>query len=453
MVARYGRAPNEWRRDGVAVRIEQDASRLAGNRQRPPMRGVRAGAIVLAGVATLNVGNYLFHVIAARHLGPARYGDLATLITIASLISLPLAGVQVWVARNVARFVQAGDLVAAHWFSRRVAVYLVVVGSGSTLLLLLLTWTIQDALGIASPAAVAITALTALPAIVSPVTWGVSQGLERFSLVAVVYAAGPVARIAFTLIAFAIGLQVGGAMLATLASMLVALGLPLFVLRDWFRPAPQAGRRIDRRAAFWSLLPVMIGLLAITALTSDDVVVAKAALSEHEAGIYGSASLIGRVILYLPAAVITVLLPRVAARTADRRESLDLLAKSLGVTAAFSVIATAIYTLGASPIIRVAFGARYADAAPLLWRFAVAMSGYALLNVLLVYHLGRDNARMAWALAVGAVAQLFALIAFHRTSAQLVEVDMVFAALLIVSHEALHRGLATRAALRLLRPG
>lgn len=417
------------------------------------MRGVRAGAIVFAGVAMLNAGNYLFHVIAARHLGPARYGDLATLITIASLISLPLAGVQVWVARHIAQYAAADDLAAAHWFSRRVGVYLLAGGSAFTILLLVLTFPIQHALGIASPAAVAITALTALPAIVSPVTWGVSQGLERFSLVSVVYATGPVTRIAFTLLAFTIGLHVGGAMLATLASMLVALGLPYWALREWFQPAPQSGRRIDRRAAFWSLLPVMVGLLAITALTSDDVVVAKAALSEHEAGIYGSASLIGRVILYLPAAVITVLLPRVAARTADRRESLDLLARSLAVTAAFSVVATAVYAVAGSPIIRIAFGAKYNDAAPLLWRFAIAMSGYALLNVLLIYHLGRENARMAWLLAAGAVGQLITLIAVHHSATQLVEVDMVFAFILIIGHEGLHRGLATRAALRLVRPG
>ena len=36
------------------------------------MRGVHAGAIVLVGVLALNLGNYVFHLIAARSLGPAR---------------------------------------------------------------------------------------------------------------------------------------------------------------------------------------------------------------------------------------------------------------------------------------------------------------------------------------------------------------------------------------------
>ena len=70
------------------------------------MRGVHAGAVVLVGVMALNIGNYIFHVVAARELGPELYGDLATLIAISGLIALPLGGVQVWVARYVAHYTQ-----------------------------------------------------------------------------------------------------------------------------------------------------------------------------------------------------------------------------------------------------------------------------------------------------------------------------------------------------------
>jgi len=54
----------------------------------------------------------------------------------------------------------------------------------------------------------------------------------------------------------------------------------------------------------------VLGMLAITCLTIDDLVAAKATFSAHEAGLYGADSLIGRVVLYLPLAIVTVLLPR-----------------------------------------------------------------------------------------------------------------------------------------------
>jgi O-antigen/teichoic acid export membrane protein len=286
--------------------------------------------------------------------------------------------------------------------------------------------------------------MTAFPAIVSPVTWGLAQGLQRFTLVAVIYASGPVVRIGLMVIAFAIGLHVGGAMLATFGSMMVALALPLYVLRRWFTPPPARGRRIDRKRAARSLLPVLLGLLAIASLTSLDVVVAKVVLTEHEAGIYGSASLIGRVILYLPAAIITVLLPRVAARTAKNEDSLDLLARSVAATWAFCVLGVLVFAIAGSTITRVAFGSSYSEAAPLLWRFGLAMAGYAVLNVLLIYHLGRAESRMTWLLAGGAVAQAVAFLLFHGSARELIAVDIVFAAVLLIGHEVLFGWMLTR---------
>ena len=41
------------------------------------MRGLRAGTIVFLGIAAGNVGNYLFHFISARLLGPAPYASLS----------------------------------------------------------------------------------------------------------------------------------------------------------------------------------------------------------------------------------------------------------------------------------------------------------------------------------------------------------------------------------------
>ena len=81
------------------------AAEPAGQQRRDTperMSGARAGVIVLIGIACANVGNYLFQLIAARWLGPRPYGDLAALIALAALITLPLGGIQAAVAREVA---------------------------------------------------------------------------------------------------------------------------------------------------------------------------------------------------------------------------------------------------------------------------------------------------------------------------------------------------------------
>ena len=108
------------------------------------------------------------------------------------------------------------------------------------------------------------------------------------------------------------------------------------------------------------------GLLAVTIMSTADVAVAKVAFDDHTAGIYGAASLAGRAILYLPAAIVMVLLPKVAARAAIHRDSSDILTASLLVTASFCLAVTAIYAVFPEQVVMIAFGSDYADAGPLL---------------------------------------------------------------------------------------
>jgi O-antigen/teichoic acid export membrane protein len=176
-------------------------------------------------------------------------------------------------------------------------------------------------------------------------------------------------------------------------------------------------------------------VLSITSLTTIDVIVAKAVLSDHDAGLYGSASLIGRVILYLPAAIVLVLLPKVAARQAVGRESRDVLMKSLLVTGGFCALATLVYTVAPKLVVFVAFGSSFEDAAGLLWMFALAMSGYAILNVLLAYHLGRGHTGLSFLLLGGAVAQIVLFAMFHASPEQLLAVDIAVAYALLAAHE------------------
>lgn len=419
---------------------------------RAPMRGTHAALIVFGGVLVANLGNYGFQLVSARKLGAASYSDLATLLALISLIGLPLGGLQLWVARHVAEHEAVGDEAATHWFVRRAGSYTAIGAVIATVLFLAVSELVRSALGIESLPAVVMAALLTFPAVLTPIVWGLAQGLERFVLISLMVAAAPALRLVLGIASFGMGFGVGGAMAATLVSNLVAFFVPLFLLRRSFRGAPRPDAGIRRGEAAASLIPVLVGLLAITALTTIDVVVAKRALTDHAAGVYGSASLVGRVILYLPSAIITVLLPRVAARTADNRGAFDLLGRSLAVTAAFCILLTVIYAAASHLIVRIAFGSDYAQAAGLLWRFGVAMTGFSLLNVLFVYHLGKRNHQMSWILAAGAVAQIVAFAFVHSSGKELVLVDIVVAAALMVAHELATRFTIVRALATVIRP-
>jgi len=192
---------------------------------------------------------------------------------------------------------------------------------------------------------------------------------------------------------------------------------------------------ISSREVVAYLVPVLLGVLAITSLSTMDVLFAKGLFTSHTAGLYGGASLVGRVILYLPVAIVFVLLPKVSARTAADRDSLDVLRKSLLVTVAFCLAGIALYAAAPKLLLAIALGSSFGDAAPYLWMFAVAMSGYAVLNVLLAYHLGRGDGRFSWILLGGAVVQIGLFAALHETPRQLLAIDIAIAGALLVAHE------------------
>ena len=394
------------------------------------MSGLRAGAIVFVAVGAANVCNYLFHLFSARSLGPASYSDVATLAGLIGIIILPLGGAQVFVARHVAGQDAKGRVLNDGNYVSGFAGAMLLAGGALTALLLVASPLIEEWLSIGSLLAVALAMLVTLPSFVTPVIIGAAQGRRLFMLVGIALFVPAAIRVVLTVSSLQAGLGVSGTMAATLVGALIAVALPFASLRTGL--AGSWRPRLPRTEAL-ALLPVIAGMLAISLLTTDDLIAAKVAFSPHEAGLYGGASLIGRVILYLPVAIVTVLLPNVSARVAAGHSTRSLLTNSLLATGAVCLVFTIFYTVFPHLIVRIAFGSKYQGAASLLWMFAIAMSLYSLLNVVLVYRLGHHETRTSWILLGGAAAQTCLFVLFHSSPRELLTASIATAAVLLIT--------------------
>jgi O-antigen/teichoic acid export membrane protein len=434
--------------DFVTATSESDAVAPATNGE---MKGLHAGTVILAGVVAANVANYLFHFIAARSLGPASYSDVASLVALSGVIALPLGAVQIVVAREVAAGVANGNPDGTASFASRATWDSAVMGATITVILLAITPVLVRVLGASSTTAVALTAAYAFPAFVTPPLWGLAQGHQRFSTLSVAMGAPPLARLVLVAVLVGVGFGVAGAMGATFIAAVLGVGVAMWPMRRQLTRHGWHEARPSRRAFMRDLTPPLVGLLAITSLTTLDVIVAKVALTSHAAGIYGSGSLIGRLILYMPSAIVTVLLPKVSSRTAAGKDPGEIIAQSLVATLGFCVVAIVVYTAAPTALASLAFGSSFRSVTTLLPLFAVAMTGYALLNVLLAYHLGRGASAMSYLLAAGGLLEGVGFAVFHQSGHALVAVDVFVAALLLVAHEALIEPTLTRSAQYVLR--
>ena len=153
-------------------------------------------------------------------------------------------------------------------------------------------------------------------------------------------------------------------------------------------------------------LPTVGALAAWAMLTNLDVVIVKAMASPTDAGYYGAAATVGKIALFLPTALGLVILPKAAARHQAGVDSRGILRRTAQALILLSATLAGICALWGDQIVHVMFTAEYAPAADLLLPIVVAMSCFALANVMLFYYLGVGRTRFSVVLLIAMVAQI-----------------------------------------------
>ena len=209
-------------------------------------------------------------------------------------------------------------------------------------------------------------------------------------------------------------------------------------LQEWFSDVLVAIR--PPWTVSGTTMVIAVAVTAYTSLTNSDVALAKHYLAPAAAGDYAVASMIARIILFLPAAVAIVLFPKVAHATAKGEDTRPLLRQMLGVTAGLSGAAAILCLVWSSEITRLITGASREASALLVPWLAVAMVGLALANIVLTYLLAAGHLRHVAAFFVCAVLQVLGIRAWHATPWQIAMVETVIAGMIAVYGLALCSG-------------
>jgi glycosyltransferase involved in cell wall biosynthesis/GT2 family glycosyltransferase len=149
-------------------------------------------------------------------------------------------------------------------------------------------------------------------------------------------------------------------------------------------------------------------------LAEVDVALARHYLDPHAAGLYSSAGLLARALLFLPGAVGIVAFPRFVAARADGTAQLRWMRLSVGAVAILSLLAGAGLLLLREPLVSLAFGDRYLPAAELLPFLAPAMGFLAVLAVLVYFHIAVGS--RAYLISVAAVLTEVVFVMFFHAS-------------------------------------
>jgi O-antigen/teichoic acid export membrane protein len=405
----------------------------------------RAALAVLAASFVGHGSNYLFYLVAARMLTPAEFAATSALIAFGTIAMMPINGVQVAVARDVAALRESGAAAGLSAYLRRLARR---TGAASLAVLLLLgglsallaRWL---HLGSAFPVLLAAVWIALMALLL--VATGVTQGMQQFRTVAFVLA-GPMGALRPVLLPLCIlAAGMAGGMWAMLLAALVGV---VALVRPVGRLAAVPPGAPPRTA---STLVTMAGLLAFSSLTNADLLVAQASLAEADRAHYAGAVLLGKIALFAPAALAMVLLPRAAAaRERGERADADVL-RTLALTAGGGLaVAGALWAMPGW-LLSATFGPAYAGAEPLLAPLALVMTAAAVLWVHVTVAAAEGSTAMTVGLLVAAAAHWMLLALLHGTPQQVVLASAVAVGVTLVVVESVSpsgavRLLAARAA-------
>jgi O-antigen/teichoic acid export membrane protein len=344
---------------------------------------LRSGAVIAVAMGIMNLSTYGYTVLAAHTIGKEAYGAFSALMGALLVISVLSLGLQATGARRISA---APDQV--------VAIERVVLGVGlrSALVLgavcLALAPVLNAVLHLHSLPTALMVGIAAFPLTYMGAQAGVLQGERRWTPLALVYLAQGIGRISFGLVL----ILIWPTELAAMAG--VALGCWLPVLIGWLAlRSPRIDAPHNEGHPGLDLLREVghssQALLAFFALSNADILVARATMSNSEAGLYAAGLIMAKAILFLPQFVVVYAFPSLSKESTSRRTLLLALSMSAGL-GLIGVLATLVF-----PDLALLFvgGDDFEAISDDIWKFAIVGTLLAMIQLLVYSALARRQGR------------------------------------------------------------
>jgi O-antigen/teichoic acid export membrane protein len=213
-----------------------------------------------------------------------------------------------------------------------------------------------------------------------------------------------------------LGYGVAGALGAVTLATLVALLFALLSLRSYLGDGRQNG--YDFRELYIYSAPTLLVMLCLAVPSNVDVILAKHFFNAQEAGLYTAASVIGKIILFLPGAISVVMFPKVTEMMSQGGSTLRLLNISLLYTGLLSGGAAAVFIL-VPGLVGAIFGPLYLKASPIIAFYAVTMALFSMTWVVAQYCLATGSLRYTYILAGLTALELGAIGLIHGSTLEM----------------------------------
>lgn len=391
---------------------------------------IAGSSVLFVGAMIANFGNYLYHLLMGRMLGPQDYGALTSLISLAYLLSIISATLSTTVVKFVTQYKarkEFGKIYKLFWQLKK---WFFVFGIFIFTLFFLFKERISEFLNIASSFPVLLVGIWMAFSFLSLVNDGTLRGLLKFNFLSFNTAFSTFLKLIFAVFFVKIGFSVAGALGAIVLAAFFPYLLSFFPLRLLWQ-YKNGKEEINWKELFSYSGPVLLATLGLTSLYSSDIILVKHLFPAYEAGLYASLAVLGKIVFFASGVVPTVMFPLVSERFENGKSYQNFFKQSFLIVGGVSLFITALYFSFPKSVINLLYGSVYLTAAPLLGIFAVFIALYSECNLLVNFFLSIRKTRLVVLPALAALLQFFLIRFFHQSLAQVIWVSIGVCALLL----------------------
>lgn len=350
---------------------------------------VASSAILAVAIGAATATRFVYHMLVSRRLGAGEYGVLVALLGLLVLLTLPVNALQL----ALAHFTAARGPAPARRLFRVASLAFLAIGLGVFGLVAAASGFLGAFLRIEDRFLLLVLASMGVWNLLLGALRGHLQGVQRFGPVGAVLVLDGILKVAAAAALMAGMAPLRGAMAANAVSAALAWGLGLvFALRAGPVREPAAAPAAAPEPIgpiFRYAGPVFLALLGFSILGYLDVFMVRHLFPDTEAGLYAAAAQVGKTFLFIPDAIALALFSKTSENFAHSRASRKLLYQAGGLACA--LLLPGLLACQAVPnwIVRILFGAEFLPAAGMLGRYAVAMTPFVFLSVVLHYSLAQ----------------------------------------------------------------
>ncbi|MCA0152060.1 oligosaccharide flippase family protein [Winogradskyella vincentii] len=384
--------------------------------------------LFMLSVLAVNGGNYLYNLILGRVLGPTAFADAAVLITFLLVLSFIAMTFQLVTAKFSVLF--EGNVFTS--FVTRVYKQSFVVGVLLGLGIIAFAEQLQVLFNTSSKSMFVIFGCGVPLYFLMSVNRGTFQGKKLFKSLSITYQGEMLSRLLITLGLILVFDLKSSAVIAIGILLSFVFGLFPFKSSDInLKSAVGLDKKYSKQIKRFFLLTAFYELTQII-INNSDILLVKHYFESYEAGLYASLALIGRIVYFIAWMFVMLLLPAVVQLKKEGRETATVLFKYVGYIAVISTIIVVTCLSFPELIIQILFGNEYLAMAPLLWKYAIATSMFAISNIFAYYYLSLDKYVPVIISGIFGMLQMALVIIFHESLEQVVHMQIIAMILLLV---------------------